>query len=70
LGRKGTEPRDHDADPEARNNLAADPGHAEVVSAMKSLRKRIHPAPIQAGKAAPDTRAKYCDWPKLARIGQ
>jgi hypothetical protein len=48
---KGSELYDHQMDLEERKNVAGDPKNAEVVREMKALLKKIHPEPVQGGKA-------------------
>jgi len=61
FGEKGAELYNHETDPTELTNLAADPAHAATVAEMKALLKRIHPAPVTAGKAEPKSREKYSD---------
>ena len=56
---KGMELYDHDKDPQELHNLAGDAKHSDVVATMKGLLKRVHPAPVQGGKAEPRTREKF-----------
>jgi uncharacterized sulfatase len=61
FGNKGTELYDQDADPQDLHNLAADAKYADVVATMKGLLKRVHPGPVQGGKAEKGTKEKYSD---------
>jgi iduronate 2-sulfatase len=61
LGKQGAELYDHDNDPQELRNLAADEKYADVVAKMKALLKKVHPAPVQGGKAIPNTREKFCN---------
>ncbi|MCX7046145.1 MAG: sulfatase [Candidatus Sumerlaeota bacterium] len=56
---KGAELYDHDNDPQELHNLAADPKHAPIVAQMKALLKTVHPQPVTAGKAEPNTKQKF-----------
>jgi uncharacterized sulfatase len=55
-GQKGAELYDHEADPEELHNLATDEKHAATVAEMKALLAKIHPVPVQGGKAEPGAR--------------
>jgi uncharacterized sulfatase len=59
LGEQGSELYDHDADPKELKNLAADPKYADTVAEMKQLLQKVHPKPVEGGKADPDTKAKW-----------
>jgi iduronate 2-sulfatase len=61
FGKQGMELYDHVSDPQELHNLASGAKYAEVVDRMKALLKKMHPAPVQGGRADPDTRKKYCD---------
>jgi hypothetical protein len=41
--------------------LAEDAKYADVVARMKTLLKKVHPAPVQGGKAIPNTRENFCN---------
>jgi iduronate 2-sulfatase len=58
-GARGEELYDQQADPQELHNLAARPEYASTVAQMKSLLKRVHPVPVQGGKAEPGTRKKF-----------
>jgi hypothetical protein len=58
-GEQGSELYDHDADPKELKNLAADPKYADTVAEMKQLLQKVHPKPVEGGKADPDTKAKW-----------
>jgi len=58
-GAKGEELYDKDNDPQELRNLAALPTHASALAEMKALLHQAHPAPVQGGKAGPDTKAKF-----------
>jgi iduronate 2-sulfatase len=61
FGKQGAELYDHDNDPKELHNLAADTKYSEVVARMKTLLKKVHPTPVQGGKAIPNTREKFCN---------
>jgi uncharacterized sulfatase len=61
FGKLGTELYDHNADPQELHNLASDPKCAETVTQMKALLKKVHPKPVDGGKAEPDTRRRWSD---------
>ena len=61
FGKQGAELYDHDRDPHELHNLVGEAKYADVVARMKTLLKQVHPASVQGGKAAPDTRARFCD---------
>ena len=44
--------------PQELKNLADDPKYAATVAEMKALLKKVHPAPLQGGKAAGGKEAK------------
>jgi len=58
-GAKGEELYDRDNDPQELRNLAALPKHASTAAEMKALLHQAHPAPVQRGKARPDTKARF-----------
>jgi hypothetical protein len=43
------------------NNLATNPIYANVVKEMKEWLKKVHPVPVEGGKAIADTRKKFSD---------
>ena len=51
FGAKGSELYDHDNDPHELKNLADDPKFAATRAQLQALLKKIHPAPVQGGKA-------------------
>lgn len=55
-GGKGEELYDHETDPQEVHNLAKDEKHAAIVAEMKALLKKIHPVPVQGGKAGPGAK--------------
>jgi iduronate 2-sulfatase len=59
FGEMGNELYNEIIDPHELNNLAGDPAHADIVKEMKALLKIVHPQPVQGGKAAADTRARF-----------
>ncbi len=59
FGEMGSELYNEITDPHELKNLAGDPAHADVVKEMKALLKIVHPQPVQGGKAAADTRARF-----------
>ena len=61
FGEKGIELYDEKADPKELKNLAGKPGFAKIEAEMKALLKKVHPVPVEGGKADPDTRKKYTD---------
>jgi uncharacterized sulfatase len=61
FGASGTELYDEVNDPRELRNLASDQNYASVVKEMKALLKRVHPQPVEGGKAIPETRAKFCN---------
>jgi hypothetical protein len=38
-----------------------DPLYSKVVAEMKALLKKVHPVPVEGGKAVNDTKTRYCD---------
>ncbi len=60
-GSAGQELYNEETDPQELDNLAADPRYAAVVAEMKALLRKVHPVPVEGGKADPDTRGKYCE---------
>jgi iduronate 2-sulfatase len=61
FGRKGIELYNEATDPQELNNLAANPVYTDVVRQLKELLKKVHPVPVEGGKAVEDTRSKFCD---------
>ena len=61
FGKKGEELYNEETDPKELNNLADDPAYKNVVTQMKTLLKKMHPVPVEGGKAVPDTRERYCN---------
>jgi uncharacterized sulfatase len=61
FGKQGTELYDHDRDPQELHNLAADAKYADVVAQMKALLKKVHPVPVEGGKAVAGTKEKFCN---------
>ncbi len=61
FGKAGAELYNEETDPQELNNLASDLRYADVVKQMKNLLKKIHPVPVEGGKAAPDAKIRYCD---------
>jgi len=61
FGQKGVELYNESTDPQELNNLAANPLYAGVVKEMKELLKKVHPVPVEGGKAKEDTRKSFCD---------
>jgi iduronate 2-sulfatase len=59
FGQMGTELYNEITDPQELNNLAGDPGYADIIKEMKALLKIVHPEVVTGGKAKPDTRALY-----------
>ncbi|MBI1176922.1 sulfatase-like hydrolase/transferase [bacterium] len=60
-GEQGEELYNQDADPEELNNLADDPQYAATVKRMRGLLEKMHPKPVQGGKAVKGTRKKWSD---------
>jgi uncharacterized sulfatase len=50
-GEKGMELYDHENDPQELKNLAKDPAFTSIISELKALSKKIHPAIVTPGKA-------------------
>jgi hypothetical protein len=61
FGKEGIELYDEINDPKELKNLAGDSSFAEIVSEMKLLLRKVHPGPVQGGKAVADTRALFCN---------
>jgi len=59
FGKKGQELYDHENDPQELHSLAGDAKYADVVAQMKALLQRVHPTPVQGGKAEPGTKQKF-----------
>jgi iduronate 2-sulfatase len=59
FGNKGAELYNESTDPQELNNLANNPLYAEVVKQMKALLKKVHPVPVEGGKAGENTREKF-----------
>ncbi len=60
-GEKGAELYDEINDPQELKNLAGDSRYADIVKEMKTLLKTVHPVPVVGGKAAADTKARFCN---------
>lgn len=61
MGKAGEELYNEETDPKELNNLAADSKYKEVVLQMKALLKKVHPTPVEGGKAIAETKVKYCN---------
>jgi uncharacterized sulfatase len=61
FGNAGAELYNEETDPKELNNLATDPRYQGVVSQMKSLLKKVHPVPVEGGKAMPETKERFCN---------
>lgn len=61
FGNAGAELYNEETDPKESHNLATDPRYHEVVTQMKSLLKKVHPAPVEGGKAIAETKAMFCN---------
>jgi len=61
FGHKGLELYDEEKDPCELENLAGDTDFNDVVKNMKALLHKVHPIPIEGGRAAEDTRMRYID---------
>jgi uncharacterized sulfatase len=59
MGKAGEELYNEETDPKELNNLANDPKYKEVVLQMKELLKKVHPIPVEGGKAIAETKEKY-----------
>ena len=53
FGRKGAELYDHERDPQELHNIVSEPKYAATVAELRALLKKVHPAPVPAGKARP-----------------
>jgi uncharacterized sulfatase len=61
FGKKGVELYNEETDPHELNNLASHPMYANVVKRMKELLRKVHPSPVEGGKAIENTREKFCN---------
>ncbi len=59
FGEKGTELYDESNDPQELHNLAGDVKYSKVKEELSELLHKIHPRPVNGGKAVPDTKAIY-----------
>ena len=58
FGEKGSELYDQKNDPKELHNLARLPKYASTVKEMKVLLKRVHPGPVEGGKAEVGKKGK------------
>jgi uncharacterized sulfatase len=59
FGKSGIELYNEETDPQELNNLAANPKYAGIVDEMKALLKKVHPDPVEGGKAVSDTKERF-----------
>jgi len=59
FGKKGVELYNEETDPQELNNLASNPLYSGVIKQMQDLLKKVHPAPVDGGKAIENTKEKF-----------
>lgn len=59
FGKEGSELYNEETDPSELNNLVANPKYSGIVEEMKKLLRKVHPQPVEGGKAIADTKEKF-----------